>query len=43
MAKFCIPLVADDSHDAHQDAKVSSSSIREQKLGRLLRQPEVLH
>ncbi|KAF6028484.1 COASY [Bugula neritina] len=40
MAKFCIPLVADDSHDAHQDAKVSSSSIREQKLGRLLRQPE---
>ena len=37
----CIPLVEDTTHASHQEVKVSSSSLREQKLGRVIRTPKV--
>ena len=41
MDSVCIPLVEDTTHASHQEVKVSSSSLREQKLGRVIRTPEV--
>ena len=41
MDSVCIPLVEDTTHASHQEVKVSSSSLREQKLGRVIRTPDV--
>ena len=41
MDSVCIPLVEDTTHTSHQEVKVSSSSLREQKLAQLIRIPEV--
>ena len=41
MDSVCIPLVEDTTHASHQEVKVSSSSLREQKLAQLIRIPEV--
>ena len=41
MDSVCIPLVEGTTHASHQEVKVSSSSLREQKLGRVIRSPEV--
>ena len=41
MAQFCIPLVADDNRSEHQEHKISSSSIREQRLGTLIHPVQV--
>ena len=41
MDSVCIPLVEDTTHASHQEVKVSSSSLREQKLAQPIRIPEV--